>query len=56
VNLLSIYQIVHSGIGKRVEFTPDSVTIYDMHDKCNYFVGEVNHWSRLYTFSNFIAN
>jgi hypothetical protein len=32
MNLLFIYQITHSGIGKRVEFTPDSVIISDMVD------------------------
>jgi hypothetical protein len=55
VNLLFIYQITHSGTGKRVEFTPDSVTISDMHDNSMIVVGEVNHQSHLYTFSKFIA-
>jgi hypothetical protein len=43
MNLLSIYQITQSGTRKRVEFTPDSVTIYDMHDNSKIVVGEVNH-------------
>jgi hypothetical protein len=55
MNLLFVYQITHSGTGKRVEFTPDSVTISDMHDNSMIVVGEVNHQSRLYTFSKFIA-
>jgi hypothetical protein len=55
MNLLSIYQITHSGTGKRVEFTPDSITISDMHDNSMIVVGEVNHQSHLYTFSKFIA-
>jgi hypothetical protein len=55
VNLLSVYQITHSGTRKRVEFTLDSVTIYDMHDNSKIVVGEVNHQSQLYTFSKFIA-
>ena len=55
VNLLSIYQITHSGTGKRVEFTPDSATIYDMHDNSKISIGEANDQSRLYTFSKFIA-
>jgi hypothetical protein len=38
-----------------VEFTPDSVTIYDMHDNSKIVVGEVNHQSDLYTFSKFIT-
>lgn len=29
-NLLSIYQITHSGSGRRVEFTPDSMVISEM--------------------------
>ena len=32
VNIMFVYQIRHSSTGKRVEFTPNSVTIYDMHD------------------------
>jgi hypothetical protein len=55
MNLLSIYQITHTGTGKRVEFTPGFMTIYDMHDNSKIVVGEVNHQSRLYTFSKFIA-
>ena len=43
VNLLYVYQIAHSGTGKRVEFTHDYVTISDMHDDSTIVVGEVNH-------------
>jgi hypothetical protein len=38
-----------------VEFTLDSVAIYDMHDKSMICFGEVNHQSHLYTFSKFIV-
>jgi hypothetical protein len=55
MNILSIYQIEKSRIGTMMEFTPDCVTIYGMHDDSNNVVGEVNHQSRLYTFSKFIA-
>jgi hypothetical protein len=55
INLLSVYQIIHTGTRKMMEFTPDSVTIYDMQDNSKIVVGEVNHESRLYTFSKFIA-
>ena len=55
VNLLSIYQIMHSVTGKRVEFTPDSATIYDMHDNSKIVISEANDQSHLYTFSKFIA-
>jgi hypothetical protein len=54
MNLISIYQIMHSIIGKMVEFTLDSITIYDMCDNTMIVVGEVNHRSHLYTFSKFI--
>ncbi|KAH9291033.1 hypothetical protein KI387_044162 [Taxus chinensis] len=55
VNLLSVYQMTHTGTGKRVEFTPDSVSIYDMQDNSKIVVGKVNHQSHLYTFSNFVS-
>jgi hypothetical protein len=55
MNLLSIYQITHFGIGKRVELTPDTVTRYYMHDNSKSVVGEVDHPSRLYTFNKFIS-
>jgi len=53
-NLLSLYQMKNFGSGKRVIFTPDQMDIYDM--KTNFMVAtsEVNHQSRLYTFSKFI--
>jgi hypothetical protein len=53
MNLLSIYQITHSGSGKKVEFTLDSVIISDLSDGSKIVVGEVNHHSGLYTFSHF---
>jgi hypothetical protein len=40
-------------MGKRVEFTHDFVTIYDMLDNSTICVGEVNHQSHLYHFSKF---
>jgi hypothetical protein len=54
VNLLSVYQMKNSGTGKRVIFTPDAVDIYDMQTNSRVATGEVNHQSRLYTFSEFI--
>jgi hypothetical protein len=38
-----------------VEFTPNYVTIYDMHVRSKIVVGEVNHRSHLYTIRNFTA-
>jgi hypothetical protein len=54
VNLLSVYQMMNSGTGKKVVFTPNAVDIYDMQTNSNVSTGEVNHQSRLYTFSEFI--
>jgi hypothetical protein len=53
VNILSIYQITHSGSRKKLEFTPDSVIIFDLSYGSKIVVGEVNHLSRLYTLSHF---
>jgi hypothetical protein len=38
-----------------VEFTPESITIYDIHDNSTIVLGESNHQSHLYTFNKFIA-
>jgi hypothetical protein len=54
VNLLSVYQMKNSGIEKKFVFTPNSVDIYDMQTNSRVATGEVNHQSRLYTFSKFI--
>ena len=54
VNLLSVYQITHSGTEKRDEFTPNVVNIFDIQSNSKDATGEVNHRSRLYTFSEFI--
>lgn len=54
VNLLSICQIANSSSGKRVEFTPYTVVIFDMIDGSKIEVGEVEHHSRLYSLSHFI--
>jgi hypothetical protein len=54
VNLLSVYQMKNFGTGKKVLFTPNSMDIYDMQTNSMVSTGEVNHQSRLYTFSKFI--
>jgi hypothetical protein len=53
MNMLLVYQITHLGSGKNVEFTPDSMAIFEMKSNSKVTVGEVNHQSRLYTFSKF---
>jgi hypothetical protein len=54
VNLLSVYQMTNSGTGKKVIFKKNYVDIYDMKTNSRVATGEVNHQSRLYTFSEFI--
>jgi hypothetical protein len=54
VNLLYVYHMKKSYTRKRVIFTPDAMDIYDMQTNSRVAIGEVNHQSRLYTFSKFI--
>jgi hypothetical protein len=53
-NLLSIYQITHSGSGRKVEFTPDSAVITDISTGSQLAHGIADHGSRLYFFSHFV--
>ena len=54
-NLLSIYQITHSGEGKTIEFSPHQVVIKDLKDLKNvlFATGIVDDITRLYKFDNF---
>jgi hypothetical protein len=54
VNLLSIYQMMNFSTRNKFIFTPNSVDIYDMQTNSRVATSEVNHQSRLYTFSEFI--
>jgi hypothetical protein len=54
VNILSMYQMTNYDTKKRVIFTPDVVDIYDMQTNSRVSICEVNHQSRIYTFSKFI--
>jgi hypothetical protein len=51
MNLLSVYQITRKG--KKVEFTSDSISVIDIHDNSSIAIGEVDHKSTLYKFTNF---
>ena len=42
------------GTGKKFIFTPNFMEIYDMQTNSRVATSEVNHQSRLYTFSEFI--
>jgi hypothetical protein len=54
VNILFVYQMKNSGTGKKFIFTPDAVDMYDMQTNSKVSTDELNHQSRLYTFSEFI--
>jgi hypothetical protein len=56
INLLSMYQMKNYGTGNKFVFTPNDVDIYDMQTNSKIATGEVNHQSRLYTFSKFIEH
>jgi hypothetical protein len=51
MNMLFVYQIIEKS--KKVEFTLDSFFVLDMHDNPIISIGEVDHKSRLYKFTNF---
>jgi hypothetical protein len=53
-NNLSMYQMKKFDTRKRVVFTHDVVVIYEIQTNSKVATGEVNHESRLYTFSKFI--
>ena len=53
-NLLSVYQITHSGEGKTIEFSPHQVVIKDLKSLKNVLATEiVDDITRLYKFDNF---
>jgi hypothetical protein len=53
-NLLSVYQITHSGEGKTIEFSPHQVVIKDLKDPKHVLAtGIVDDITRLYKFDNF---
>jgi hypothetical protein len=53
-NLLSVYQITHSGEGKTVEFSPHQVVIKDIKDPKHVLAtGIADDITRLYNFDNF---
>ena len=53
-NLLSVYQITHSGEGKTVTFTPHQVVIKDFKNAQNILAtGTIDDVTKLYKFNNF---
>jgi hypothetical protein len=56
VNLLFVYQMTNSSTEKKFIFTPNFVDLYDLQTNFRVATSEVNHQSRLYTFSEFIEH
>jgi hypothetical protein len=54
VNILSVYQMTNSRTRNKFIFTANAVDIYDMQTNSRIATSEVNHQSRLYTFSEFV--
>jgi hypothetical protein len=54
VNIVFVYQMKNSDIENKSILTPDEVDIYGMKTNSRVATGEVNHQSRIYTFSEFI--
>ena len=53
-NMLSVYQMTHTGSPKRVIFGPDLVEITDISTGNIIVKGIANHASKAYEFSHFI--
>ena len=56
VNLLSIYQITHTGESKRVTFTTNVVEIAEISSNQVVALGCADHQVRMYKFSKFLPN
>ena len=54
VNLLSVYQMKHTGEAKRVTFTPDTVEIAEISTNKVVALGFSDHQERMYKFSHFV--
>ena len=54
INILSVYHMMKYDTRKRFIFTHYVVDIYDMQTNSIVSTSEVNHQSRIYTFSEFI--
>ena len=55
-NLLSVYQMTHTGVPKRVSFSPNYVEITKLASRKLIAKGLVNHHAKAYEFSHFVAD
>ena len=53
-NLLSVYQMTHTGSPKKVIFSPDEVEITEISSGKFIAKGVTNHTSKVYMFSHFL--
>ena len=57
INLLSVYQITHSGEGKTTKFSPHDVVIKDLRDPRHILATRiVDDSTRLYKFEKFVSS
>ena len=55
-NLLSVYQMTHTGVPKRVSFSPNYVEITELASRKLIAKGLANHDAKAYEFSHFVAD
>ena len=55
-NLLSVYQMTHTGVPKRVSFSPNDVKIMELASRKLVAKGLANHHAKAYEFSHFVAD
>ena len=56
VNLLSVYQMTHTGMPKRVYFSPNYFEIIEIASGKLIVKGLANHHAKAYDFSHFVAD
>ena len=54
--LLSVYQMTHMGVPKRVSFNPNDVEITELASGKLVAKGLVNHHAKTYEFSHFVVD
>ena len=55
-NILSVYQMTHTGMPKRVSFSPNDVEITEIASGKLISKGLANHHAKAYEFSHFVAD
>ena len=55
-NILSVYQMTHIGMPKRVSFSPNDVEIIEITSRKLIAKGLANHHAKAYEFSHFVTD